>query len=140
MAIKIEMLRCFCAVAQSGNLSEAADRLGRTQSAVSMMLKQFENHLGKKLFLGERKNHLTALGEQVLEMAQKTNPPVRPDGPEHQSRRRCHPWPDKNSFRSFGCCVDLPGGAGSTHPPVSRGQGRTSGHGHAAGAGRACRW
>ncbi|WP_424831433.1 LysR family transcriptional regulator [Ruegeria sp.] len=71
MAIKIEMLRCFCAVAQSGNLSEAADRLGRTQSAVSMMLKQFENHLGKKLFLGERKSHLTALGEQVLEMAQK---------------------------------------------------------------------
>lgn len=71
MAIKIEMLRCFCAVAQSGNLSEAADGLGRTQSAVSMMLKQFENHLGKKLFVGERKNQLSALGEQVFELSQR---------------------------------------------------------------------
>ncbi len=71
MAIKIEMLRCFCAVAQSGNLAEAADRLGRTQSAVSMTLKQFENHLGKKLFIGERKNHLSELGQQVFEMSQR---------------------------------------------------------------------
>ena len=28
MALKIEMLRAFCTVAQTGNLSEAADRLG----------------------------------------------------------------------------------------------------------------
>ena len=71
MAIKIEMLRCFCAVAQSGNLAEAADRLGRTQSAISMTLKQLEEHLGKKLFEGERKNQLSALGEQVFDLAQK---------------------------------------------------------------------
>ncbi len=68
MAIKIEMLRCFCTVAQTGNLSEAADRLGRTQSAVSMTLKQLEDHLGKKLFEGERKNQLSPLGEQVLDL------------------------------------------------------------------------
>ncbi|MEX0349866.1 MAG: LysR family transcriptional regulator [Paracoccaceae bacterium] len=71
MAIKIEMLRCFCIAAQTGNLSEAADRLGRTQSAVSMTLKQLEDHLGKKLFEGERKSKLSPLGEQVLELAQK---------------------------------------------------------------------
>lgn len=71
MAVKIEMLRCFCAVAQSGNLSEAADKLGRTQSAVSMTLKQFEDHLGKKLFEGERKNRLSPLGQQVFELALK---------------------------------------------------------------------
>jgi len=71
MAIKIEMLRCFCAVAQSGKLSEASDRLGRTQSAVSMTLKQLEDHLGKKLFEGERKNQLSTLGEQVFDLAQK---------------------------------------------------------------------
>ncbi len=69
MAIKIEMLRCFSTVAQTGNLSEAADRLGRTQSAVSMTLKQLEDHLGKKLFEGERKNQLSPLGEQVFELA-----------------------------------------------------------------------
>ncbi|KIC41391.1 LysR family transcriptional regulator [Ruegeria sp. ANG-R] len=68
MAIKIEMLRCFCAVAQTGNLIDAADRLGRTQSAVSMTLKQLEDHLGKKLFEGERKNQLSPLGEQVFDL------------------------------------------------------------------------
>nr|WP_170614799.1 LysR family transcriptional regulator [uncultured Ruegeria sp.] len=71
MAIKIETLRCFCAVAQTGQLNEAADRLGRTQSAVSMTLKQFEEHLGKKLFEGERKNRLSPLGQQVFELALK---------------------------------------------------------------------
>lgn len=71
MTIKIEMLRCFCTVAQTGNLVEAADRLGRTQSAVSMTLKQLEDHLGKKLFEGERKNRLSPLGEQVFDLALK---------------------------------------------------------------------
>lgn len=69
MAIKIETLRCFCTVAQTGNLIEAADRLGRTQSAVSMTLKQLEDQLGKKLFEGERKNQLSVFGEQVFELA-----------------------------------------------------------------------
>ncbi|SLN53429.1 HTH-type transcriptional regulator BenM [Pseudoruegeria aquimaris] len=69
MAIKIETLRCFCAVAEAGNLAEAADRLGRTQSAVSMTLKQLESHLGRKLFEGERKGRLSALGEQVFELS-----------------------------------------------------------------------
>ncbi|CTQ58176.1 MAG: LysR family transcriptional regulator [Roseibium album] len=71
MAVKIEMLRCFCTVAQTGSLVEAADRLGRTQSAVSMTLKQLEDHLGKRLFEGERKNRLSPLGEQVFELALK---------------------------------------------------------------------
>ncbi len=71
MAIKIEMLRAFNHVAQTGNLSEAANRLGRTQSAISMTLKQLEDHLGEKLFEGERKNRLTPLGEQVFALAQQ---------------------------------------------------------------------
>lgn len=70
MSLKLEMLRCFCTVAQSGNLAEAASRLGRTQSAVSMTLKQFEEHLGKRLFLGERKNQLSPLGAEVFALAQ----------------------------------------------------------------------
>ncbi len=70
MAIKIEMLRSFCAVAKAGNLSDAADHLGRTQSAVSMTLKQLETHLGSPLFESERKNRLTALGEQVFRLGQ----------------------------------------------------------------------
>lgn len=66
MAIKIEMLRNFVAVAELGNLNDAADRLGRTPSAVSMSLKQFEDHLGAPLFASDRKNRLTALGRFTL--------------------------------------------------------------------------
>ncbi len=69
MAIKIEMLRCFSIVAQTGNLADAAARLGRTQSAVSMTLKQLEAHLGQRLFKSDRKNRLTPFGEQVFEIA-----------------------------------------------------------------------
>lgn len=66
MAIKIEMLRNFVAVAELGNLNDAADRLGRTPSAVSMSLKQLEEHLGAPLFVSDRKNRLTALGRFTL--------------------------------------------------------------------------
>ncbi len=71
MAIKIEMLRCFAVVARSGNLVDAADKLGRTPSAVSMMLKQFEAHLGAPLFASERKSKLTALGRFALREASR---------------------------------------------------------------------
>lgn len=71
MALKIEMLRCFAAVARTGKLSEAAHQLNRTPSAVSMMLKQLEDHLGEPLFKTDRKNRLTALGSFVLEQAER---------------------------------------------------------------------
>ena len=70
MKLKIDMLRCFAEVAQHGTLIDAADRLGRTPSAVSMMLKQFEAQLGQPLFATDRKNQLTPLGDFVLEHAQ----------------------------------------------------------------------
>ncbi len=66
MAIKIEMLRYFVEVAKCGNLAQAADRLGRTPSAISMMLKQLEEHLGAPLFETDRKSKLTLLGDFVL--------------------------------------------------------------------------
>ncbi|RFP90221.1 LysR family transcriptional regulator [Rhodobacteraceae bacterium 63075] len=65
MAIKLEMLRCFRAVARHGSLAEAASALGRTPSAVSMMLSQFEEHLGAPLFEAQRKSRLSQLGQQV---------------------------------------------------------------------------
>ncbi|KUJ85182.1 hypothetical protein AVO45_16885 [Ruegeria marisrubri] len=66
MAIKLEMLRVFRVVAEQGALSQAAAILGRTPSAVSMMLAQLEDNIGAPLFEGERKNQLTKLGELVL--------------------------------------------------------------------------
>ena len=69
--IKIEMLRCFAAVAQAGNLADAAIRLGRTQSALSMTLKQLEEHLGQPLFESERKSRLSPLGQEIFGLAQQ---------------------------------------------------------------------
>ncbi len=70
MTIKIEMLRTFVTVAECKNLADAADRLGRSASALSMMLKQFEEHLGNPLFETDRKNKLSSVGEFILEQAQ----------------------------------------------------------------------
>ncbi len=71
MTIKIEMLRCFTMVATHGSLSEASDVLGRTPSAVSMMLKQFEDHVGSALFETARKSRLTPIGELILTEARR---------------------------------------------------------------------
>jgi len=65
LAIKLEMLRCFRAVAEQGSLADAAEVLGRTPSAVSMMLRQFEDHVGAPLFESTRKSRLTPLGELI---------------------------------------------------------------------------
>ena len=67
--IKLEALRVFVTVAEIGNISDAADRLGRTPSAVSMALKQLEDEIGARLFATDRKNALTALGAFALETA-----------------------------------------------------------------------
>ncbi|MEZ5886564.1 MAG: LysR family transcriptional regulator [Paracoccaceae bacterium] len=66
MAIKLEMLRTFRIVAEQGSLADAAAILGRTPSAVSMMLTQLEDNIGAPLFETERKNRLTGLGELIL--------------------------------------------------------------------------
>ena len=71
MSIKIEMLRCYVTVVAQGSLAEAANELGRTASAVSMMLKQFEDHIGAPLFETARKSRLTPLGRQVLDEARR---------------------------------------------------------------------
>lgn len=71
MAIKIEMLRCFTMVAKHGSLSDAAEALGRTPSAVSMMLKQFEDHVGSQLFETARKSRLTPIGDLLYEEARR---------------------------------------------------------------------
>ncbi len=71
MAIKVEMLRCFVMVAKHGSLSDAADALGRTSSAVSMMLRQFEDHVGSPLFETARKSRLTPVGECIFEEARR---------------------------------------------------------------------
>jgi DNA-binding transcriptional LysR family regulator len=62
-------MRSFVAVVETGGIRAAADQIGRTPSAVSMILKQLEDDLGAPLFEGERKSSLSQVGRAVLEEA-----------------------------------------------------------------------
>lgn len=50
MRITLKQIEAFIAVAQSENVTRAAENLNITQSATSMALSDFENQLGRKLF------------------------------------------------------------------------------------------
>lgn len=71
MNVSIALMRTFVTVADSGNIREAGERLGRTPSAVSMALKQLEQELGGSLFEADRKNALSPLGRYVYGAARE---------------------------------------------------------------------
>lgn len=67
-----DLLRSFLAVARAGSISEGANRLLRTQSAVSLRVQKLEEIVGQKLF--ERRGRgvlLTVRGEQLLPIARQ---------------------------------------------------------------------
>ncbi|MBY0338966.1 MAG: LysR family transcriptional regulator [Acetobacteraceae bacterium] len=76
-----DLLRSFVLVAETGSATRAAERVGRTQSAVSMQMKRLEEVLGHQLFdrgsrglvptmkgawLLERARNLLALNEEII--------------------------------------------------------------------------
>ncbi len=62
-----DLLRTFVAVAQTGNFTKAAERAGRTQSAVSMQMKKLEAMVGGPLFeRGSRGVALTRRGGELI--------------------------------------------------------------------------
>ena len=67
--IRTQALRVFVTTADCGNIRDAAKSLGRTESAVSMTLKQLEATLGAPLFESDRKHTLTTLGDEVRNLA-----------------------------------------------------------------------
>lgn len=67
--IQMQALRVFATVADCGNIRDAAKSVGRTDSAISMTLKQLEIELGADLFETDRKHTLTALGLEVHKLA-----------------------------------------------------------------------
>lgn len=67
-----ELLRAFVLVAECRNLTRAAERLGRTQSAVSVQLRRLETQLGARLFRREARGmSLTPAGERLLPEARQ---------------------------------------------------------------------
>ncbi|MBS1780385.1 MAG: LysR family transcriptional regulator [Bacteroidetes bacterium] len=64
-------LECFIAVAETGSFTSAADKVARTQSAVSQQISKLESQVGKPLFLRARHLSLTSEGEILLTYAKK---------------------------------------------------------------------
>ncbi|CDX38345.1 LysR family transcriptional regulator [Mesorhizobium sp. ORS 3359] len=67
-----DLLRTFVAVAETGNFTRAAEKAGRTQSAVSMQMKKLEDMVGDNLFeRGSRGVALTRRGGELIANARR---------------------------------------------------------------------
>jgi len=72
MAISLRQLHAFCAVADTGGFTAAAERLCLTQSAVSMLVRQLESDLGLPLFdRTGRGVALTPFGREIRSTAER---------------------------------------------------------------------
>lgn len=67
-----DLLRTFVTVVDNGGFTRAAERLGRTQSTVSLQIKRLEDGLGQTVFTRHRREpELTAAGEVLLAYARR---------------------------------------------------------------------
>src|SRR5574340_1306523 len=68
-----DLLRAFVFIAEEGSFTRAGERVGRTQSAVSMQVQRLETLLGQKLFLRGRGGavELTPHGRLLLGRARE---------------------------------------------------------------------
>ncbi|SCU93941.1 Transcriptional regulator LysR family [Cupriavidus necator] len=65
-ALDLDVLAMMVAVADTGNISRAAELVHRSQSAVSMQIKALEQALGKPLFVRKPRNVVLTLEGEVL--------------------------------------------------------------------------
>jgi DNA-binding transcriptional LysR family regulator len=67
-----DQLRSFLAIVDSGSFTKAAERVHKTQSAVSMHIRRLEEQLGCALFVKHgRGARLTVEGERLIEFARR---------------------------------------------------------------------
>ncbi len=67
MKVNLRLLHTFLEVAEHGSFRQAAEAIGRTQSAVSMQIQQLERQLGLRLFhRTSRQVRPSAEGEELL--------------------------------------------------------------------------
>ncbi|MBS0254429.1 MAG: LysR family transcriptional regulator [Proteobacteria bacterium] len=63
----LDLLRCFVTIAETGSFTRAGERLGRTQSTISLQVRRLEEMLGRAVFdRSPRALALTAEGERLL--------------------------------------------------------------------------
>src|SRR6266702_1591792 len=68
--LDLDTLRAFSIVHEVGGLTQAADRLGRTPSAISLQIKRLQDDLGTRLFRKRGRGlTVTEAGELVLTYA-----------------------------------------------------------------------
>lgn len=71
MSLDTVTLQCFLAVAETGSFTKAAERVGRTQSAISQQMTKLENLLGKSLLVRGKTFALTPEGDIFLGYARQ---------------------------------------------------------------------
>ena len=70
--LDIDLLRNFAAIAEAGVMSRAADRVGRTQAALSQQVKRLELAVQQTLMIRTGRGiTLTLQGERLLQHAQR---------------------------------------------------------------------
>ena len=70
--LDVDLLRAFVTIASSGGFTRAAERLGRTQAAISLQIRRLEDAIGQPLLIRQgRKVWLSASGEILLPYAQQ---------------------------------------------------------------------
>lgn len=70
--METNLLKCFLALAKTRSFTEAAKKLYRSQSAISLQIAKLETLLGKPLFIRDNRNvTLTLQGEQLVGHAQQ---------------------------------------------------------------------
>ena len=68
--LSIDFLRTFIAIADAGTFAAAAERVGRTVSAVSLQIDRLEEQVGRALFQkAGRRMEPTSAGRQLLDHA-----------------------------------------------------------------------
>lgn len=70
--MELRHLRIFCAVAESGSFTAAAERIHNVQSNITMRVKELEAELNQQLFIRQKSGVvLTSAGLTLLEYAQR---------------------------------------------------------------------
>lgn len=69
--MEFKQLEMFVALAEERNVQRAAERVFRTQPAVSMAIVKLEEEVGAALFIRRERFRLTAAGETLCQFARR---------------------------------------------------------------------
>jgi LysR family transcriptional regulator, regulator for metE and metH len=102
--LELRHLETLIALADTGSLSKAANRLNLTQSALSHQLKTLETHFGAALLeRNTRPQRFTAIGLRLLELARKVLPQVAETAREVARFSQGHAGPLRIAVQCHNC-------------------------------------